>query len=421
MKIKGIVLGINALVLLITSSCKKGNEIEVDSIPSTGTRTELTLDSIYLYAKEVYLWNDVLPNYKSFSPRINYSNLSPEFSAVNRALFDLSMYKINAITGLGYEYTGRGIPKYSFIENSWPSIQFKTELRTNRSLYTDDVYIFGNSDKVAYAAVHTFPQLHEVKTDLDEMFNLISKTMSETLVLDLRYNRGGYIETAQYLANLIAPNKLNGKLMYQESFNQTLQVGNVKVLKHQLYLDDAGNPIRFNGKWATMADVDYSESGNTHYFKKTGGIEHLKKLYVITSDLTASASELLISVLKPYLEVKLVGEKTFGKPVGTFPIVIDKYNVYFASFLIKNSGGWSDYFDGMIPDIPVDLGEDPQLGTPEEPALKAIIEDLQRPDLRSVNRQKLQNSRIGIVPSINFIDSERGCIESRLKLKNNNH
>ena len=56
-------------------ACKKDKadepepEEETPVTPANGTRAQLTKDSIFLYAKEVYLWNDALPTYQAFNPR----------------------------------------------------------------------------------------------------------------------------------------------------------------------------------------------------------------------------------------------------------------------------------------------------------------------------------------------------------------
>jgi hypothetical protein len=71
---KGIKIIIFLFIIVAYIRCKKdkptdlNNEEEIVS-PTTGTRTEFTLDSIFLYAKQIYLWNDVLPSYNDFAPR----------------------------------------------------------------------------------------------------------------------------------------------------------------------------------------------------------------------------------------------------------------------------------------------------------------------------------------------------------------
>jgi carboxyl-terminal processing protease len=78
----------------------------------------------------------------------------------------------------------------------------------------------------------------------------------------------------------------------------------------------------------------------------------LDNLIFITTSGTASASELVISGLKPYLKIKLIGSKTHGKPVGMNIITDTRLNLAIApiSFKNMNSQGYSDYYDG----IPVD-------------------------------------------------------------------
>jgi hypothetical protein len=81
----------------------------------------------------------------------------------------------------------------------------------------------------------------------------------------------------------------------------------------------------------------------------------------------------LISYLKPYFNVKLIGEKTYSKLVGFFGVNIDQYSVYLSAFLIKNAQGWSNYFNGMEPDLNVAGSSNPILGDPEEICLKSTL------------------------------------------------
>lgn len=401
-------------LLPILFSCEKNKWEDEPVSPKTGTRTELTIDSLYLYAKEVYLWNDVLPNYSSFDPRNKYNNITPEDNALKKELFDIAQFKINESTKLPYEFTNYGSPKYSYLEET-----SKENLKaTSNNKKVNNINV-SHIHKLSYLAIHSFPQLNSIKADLDETFSEISAQNPSTLVIDLRYNSGGYIETAEYLANLMAPTYLNGKVIYSESFNQTLQSGNAKILKNQPYLDNNGNYVTISGRQATMADVDYSEKGNTYFFKKQGTLESVKNIYFIISGTTASASELLISSFKPYFNVKLVGQKTYGKPVGFFAINIDKYSIYMSSFLIKNATGWSDYFNGMDPHITVALPANPNLGDPEEPCLKSIISDLATSSKTKKVANKLLKEHFNRDNNNFLILKDKGLLlENRLRLKN---
>src|SRR5690606_13432689 len=84
--------------------------------------------------------------------------------------------------------------------------------------------------------------------------------------------------------------------------------------------------------------------------EKMGNL-NVNKVYFLVTENTASASELLISFLKPYTDVQLIGpEATYGKPVGFFPIEVGKdkkQEVYITSFQTFNAKGFGDYYGGI--------------------------------------------------------------------------
>lgn len=404
------------------SACRKSAVItpELPVSPTTGTRTQFTLDSIYLYAKQIYLWSDALPSYTIFNPR-RYAADPQVLNAFNAELFDISQLKVNPQTSLKYEEpVTPGSPKYSFL----------TELDRNGSLAAVGAPVLDAvlkdtvlGENVAYMALGSFPELNTCRDKLDAAFAKLKAANPRQLVVDLRYNGGGFVETAEYVANLIAPSALNGKVMFSEQYNALLQASGAIILKNQTYYDPNGNTVIYKGRTATLADVDYTEAGNTHHFNKQGGVETVKDIYFITSAATASASELLISALKPYFNVKLVGSTTYGKPVGFFPVKIDVYNVYLSGFLIRNARGWSDYFQGIPADIEITPDEEPVLGDPKEACLSAVLKLINGASL-SILQQKANNKRVQITSIVKSspagtIIKPGGMIENRLKLKNN--
>lgn len=152
-------------------------------------------------------------------------------------------------------------------------------------------------------------------------------------------------------------------------------------------------------------------------------METVKEIYFITSVATASASELLISALKPYFNVKLVGSTTYGKPVGFFPVKIDVYNVYLSGFLIRNARGWSDYFQGIPADIEIAPEDRPVLGDPNEACVSAVLELINGASLNTV-QQQANNKTVQITSIVKSSPADTiikpdGMIENRLKLKNN--
>lgn len=75
-------------------------------------------------------------------------------------------------------------------------------------------------------------------------------------------------------------------------------------------------------------------------------------MYVIVSKGTASASELLINSLKPFMNIKLVGPSaTTGKAVGFFNIPVGDWYIFPVSFKSVNALGQGNYYDGFSPDV----------------------------------------------------------------------
>lgn len=405
--------------------------------PGTGTRTELSLDSLYLYASQTYLWYDALPSYNDFAPR-KFAASADGLAALKQELFALVQYKINPNTGVPYEYAvAMNQGKYSFVEsgnvitgqqgsvslegagndlglelsivngqdvyiryvntgspaykagltrgcrivtvNDQPVVANAATLNSalaqsslalkvvtpagttvsvnlNKESYTSSpvlkTAVLNNSGNITgYIAFARFSTLSTAQKDLDAAFVEFANAGVTNLVVDLRYNGGGYVQTAEYFADLIVPQSVNGAVMYAEYFNTLMQNGKATILKAIPYTDANKQPVYINGRQATYLDVDYSVKGNTHTYAKKGSLQTVKNVAFIVTGSTASASELLINSLKPHLNVQLVGSKTYGKPVGFFGIGIDKYTVYLSQFKSANSKGEGDYFDGFTPGI----------------------------------------------------------------------
>ena len=80
-------------------------------------------------------------------------------------------------------------------------------------------------------------------------------------------------------------------------------------------------------------------------------------MIVLTSGTTASASELVINGLKPYMDVVVIGENTFGKFYGSYLLYDQndppKHNWAIAPVVLKyaNANGVTDFANGISPDI----------------------------------------------------------------------
>jgi carboxyl-terminal processing protease len=116
----------------------------------------------------------------------------------------------------------------------------------------------------------------------------------------------------------------------------------------------------------------HSADNQTYKFEKLGGL-NINNIYFIVSDNTASASELLINNLEPYMNVKLIGETTYGKPVGFFDIQVGDWLIFPVSFRSTNGLGQGNYFEGMQVDKVVQDGLDKDWGDTLETRLAAVL------------------------------------------------
>ena len=99
----------------------------------------------------------------------------------------------------------------------------------------------------------------------------------------------------------------------------------------------------------------------------------LDRLVVITTRSSASASELVINALRPFMPVLVVGDRTYGKPVGQYAIPFCDKVLAPVSFTVRNANGEGDYFDGIAPTCPAPDDLDHGLGDPQEGSLREAI------------------------------------------------
>jgi len=116
------------------------------------------------------------------------------------------------------------------------------------------------------------------------------------------------------------------------------------------------------------------------------------------SDYTASASEIVISALKPYMDVKLVGydASTYGKPVGFYrEDILGKVGLWAASFKIINAANYTDYWDGIPADYPnVFDNFYKQFGDPSEDMTRKALNILIGPGSKASSRTATVRSSV---------------------------
>jgi hypothetical protein len=190
----------------------------------------------------------------------------------------------------------------------------------------------GSTDKVGYMLF-----TDHIATAEKGLFDAISMLHAQgikDLVLDIRYNGGGYLDIAGQLAYMIAgPARSAGKVFERESFND----------KHQKTDPFSGMPLQPS----TFLDQTVGFS-----LPRGQALPHLDlpRVFVLTGSGTCSASEAVMNGLAGVgVQVIQIGETTCGKPYGFFP-ADNCGTTYFAiQFQGVNDKGFGDYADGFTP------------------------------------------------------------------------
>ena len=167
--------------------------------------------------------------------------------------------------------------------------------------------------KVGYLVFNSF-----LATSIDELkpvFREFKEEGIQELILDLRYNGGGRVNVAEYMAANIVGSRGAGRNFIEYIFNEQQSEQN---------------------QFVPFNSPEYSLD--------------LDRLITITSKSTASASELVINGLRPFMDVVVIGDNTHGKPVGSFPFRFGGYAISPISFKIANDDGEGEYFEGFRPD-----------------------------------------------------------------------
>ena len=202
----------------------------------------------------------------------------------------------------------------------------------------DTVYNVG-ANKAGYVVYNSFlGDSSETVNEFNRVFSKFATQGVNDVIIDLRYNGGGYVVFQNEIANYLVSNAGNGGLMMKQEYNDK-----------------------------------YSQYNSSINFNKKGSL-NLTRLFFIVSNNTASASELLINNLKPYADVYLIGpDRTYGKPVGYFNIPVGDWYIFPVSSRTTNKNGQGNYFDGFALNSTVADGLDKDWGDVDESCLASAL------------------------------------------------
>ena len=199
-----------------------------------------------------------------------------------------------------------------------------------------------NGSKIGYLLYTSFIEKYDPQ--LIQTFSEFKDVGIDELVLDLRYNGGGAVTSAQLLAGLIAPTTAVDEIFISEVWNNNL-----------------------SEKYNSNINIEhYDENLN------------LSRIYVLTTGGTASASEMVIYGLQPHMEVIQIGAITYGKYYGSITLTDEnkKHNWAIQPIVMRaeNKTNSIDYNSGLLPNYEIfDKTYNAQLGDPEEHFFAAAI------------------------------------------------
>jgi carboxyl-terminal processing protease len=270
----------------------------------------------------------------------NYSNLT---------LFSGAQHTFNFVTPV-YDNQDSVM---GFQDSTSIPVQTVTEYAED-PVYFDTVYTQIPGHKIGYLVYHFFASddgsnNSQYDLELNAVFGRFKNAEITDLILDLRYNSGGSIVSAVNLASAIVPNLSTSNVLTYFRYNTGL---------NQYYIQHYGlNSMNeyFNDYVKNASNVSLEPINNV-------GNQLNGKLYVLTGHYTASASELIINGLKPYMDVVLVGDTTYGKNVASTTFYdeenTDKNKWGLQPIIAKyfNSLGYSDFTSGFVPNENVQDG-----------------------------------------------------------------
>ncbi len=313
-------------------------------------------------------------------------------SGVNGTSLNSSNYN-QLITNL---YTSETITLSFSSENGGVLSPIEEKTITSTVIYENPVYLTKvfdniNGKKVGYLVYNGFRSSYN--DELNDVFSFFKNENIDELILDLRLNGGGSVNTSAYLSSMIYANA------GEEEFAS---------------LDFNSKHTNENGSYFFSNTLRVYDANNNELGTETiNRLNTINNLYVLISGSTASASEMVINGLKPYMdEVKLVGSTTYGKNVGSITLY-DSPNTDFQDrasanpnhlnamqpivFQIFNKNGESNYTSGFTPDIEVLEYEYWNnilpFGDENEVVLKAALDDIRGITSKKSNIKKQSKAK----------------------------
>lgn len=379
---------ITLLIVATLTACGGGSSTGVvtptePSACSNDGQKQFVLDNLYAW----YLWNDLLPpgisiaDYatpealvsqvtREFGPQDAIGNPIDLFSSVGSAQADSEFFGEGKFEGFGFSYrtldqatsdirlsrvfsgspaalgglergqrflslNGRSIADIQANEgigavfdndtvefemhrpdNSEFTVSITKDIVTIDPVPQHRIIDVGNGVMVGYMELAQF--ISTADPVFDTVFAEFITAGVDDVIIDLRYNGGGLVSTANLLGDYLGAFVNDGRVFSETKFNEDRAAANDSV----------------------------------EFFERQGNTIDLGRLVIIATGGTASASELVTNSMGAWFDVAIVGDNTFGKPVGQIGLTFCDKILRPTSFKTVNAAGAGDYFDGLPVDCP---------------------------------------------------------------------
>ncbi|HAQ20022.1 MAG TPA: hypothetical protein DCR40_12445 [Prolixibacteraceae bacterium] len=307
------------------------------------------------------------------------------FLKINDQQLTVSNYRTLLFTNKTYTMGFATIVNNTISPSSKTITMTAIEMQEN-PIQKDTVFQF-NNQKIGYLVYNAFTADFDIQ--LNNVFKKFKDAAINQMVLDLRYNGGGSVQSSVYLASMLYGTD-DSKVFSQSQYNAGLEA---------YFVEQYGANSLKDYFVTTIAKTDKNPATPIQTL-------NLPKIYIIVSDNTASASELLINGLKPYMKVTVVGINTVGKYTGSMTIkdwdekgnVNPNHKYAMQPIVVKyaNSVGDSDYVNGLKPDIEADedIANLLPFGDPNETLLSVVLADMKG---NAITGKTLKSAQIGLI------------------------
>lgn len=270
-----------------------------------------------------------------------------------------------------------------------------TAIEMQENPINKDTIFIHNNQKIGYLVYNAFNA--DFNIQLNDVFKKFKDAKIDNLVLDLRYNGGGSVQSSIYLASMIHSTDVN------------------KVFSKAVYNKGLGD--YFIGRYGANSLNDYFTNNIVKTEKFPAAVINtlnLQKIHIIVSKSSASASELLINGLRPYMKVTVVGTNTSGKYTGSMTVkdydnngVLNTTHSWAMQPIVvkyANSLGESDYINGLNPDITATESYQSVLpwGDPNERLLSAVLADIKGISVTGMTLKSAETYERKVVDSRDF-------------------